>query len=605
MKRGMGMFVGWKERLFILTSKQLVYFEAGRLSALKGSLPLVRLRGLASACSPQRLRPRGVRRALLCPTHNHFDARQRDIKTFDMALPASRYGKRFCMSLSRASPTSPTWVLRTDSEADFIRWRDALHHAIDAARPLLPTPAARSALSPLASSAPNASNSKESSSARSSFFGLTETHPPLHPPAPSDSWSASAGMSSVASSIFNSTGSILQAGASMASLTLGGGLDDKQGNKPVQSKRSQSGRGSFPAVATANSAANSADVHGADDGYIEHNYTLGRVLERGSNGTVLAGVDKRTGEQVAIKVIDMDAGSIEDEGQKEIWLQVQHENMVRLLDYYRTDSKLYFIMELATGKDLFYGVVQHFHSAARPAGFSERDACDLTAQILTALRHLHLRRIVHCDLKPENILCYQHGGTLKLKLADWGFAQVAECMLARVHAHTLPPLFLTLSLLPPPPPLTPSPSLPQTLGFRAGITVGGHIEPGAGDWQLHGAGDAASAAIHREGRHVVGGGHFLHPAVRVSAIRGSVQKERKGTPPQQRARRARLRRHVRKHPAPVRCRWAVGVFSEPILGSGVERGAQAAADHAVSGPSGPSVGRDRPAGPVVSNSSDY
>ena len=62
MKRGIGMFVGWKERLFILTSKQLVYFEAGRLSALKGSLPLVRLRGLASACSPQRLRLRGVRR---------------------------------------------------------------------------------------------------------------------------------------------------------------------------------------------------------------------------------------------------------------------------------------------------------------------------------------------------------------------------------------------------------------------------------------------------------------------------------------------------------------------------------------------------------------
>jgi len=44
--------------------------------------------------------------------------------------------------------------------------------------------------------------------------------------------------------------------------------------------------------------------------------------------------------------------------------------------------------------------------------------------MLTALRHLHLRRIVHCDLKPENILCHEHHGTLKLKLADWGFAQV-------------------------------------------------------------------------------------------------------------------------------------------------------------------------------------
>jgi hypothetical protein len=89
MKRGTGMFVGWKERLFLLTSKQLVYFEAGRLSAIKGSLML------------------------------------RDIKGFDMALPTSKYGKKFCLALARTGP-SPTWVLRTDTESDFIRWRDAL-----------------------------------------------------------------------------------------------------------------------------------------------------------------------------------------------------------------------------------------------------------------------------------------------------------------------------------------------------------------------------------------------------------------------------------------------------------------------------------------------
>jgi serine/threonine protein kinase len=56
--------------------------------------------------------------------------------------------------------------------------------------------------------------------------------------------------------------------------------------------------------------------------------------------------------------------------------------------------------------------------------FIAKDAWQLTWEMLTALRHLHLRRIVHCDLKPENILCHEHHGTLKLKLADWGFAQV-------------------------------------------------------------------------------------------------------------------------------------------------------------------------------------
>ena len=42
-----------------------------------------------------------------------------------------------------------------------------------------------------------------------------------------------------------------------------------------------------------------------------------------------------------------------------------------------------------------------------------------------ALRFLHLRRIVHCDLKPDNILIARDAcGRLRLKLADWGYAQV-------------------------------------------------------------------------------------------------------------------------------------------------------------------------------------
>ena len=40
LKRGTGMFVAWKERLFLLTSKQLLYFEDGRLSSTKGSILL-------------------------------------------------------------------------------------------------------------------------------------------------------------------------------------------------------------------------------------------------------------------------------------------------------------------------------------------------------------------------------------------------------------------------------------------------------------------------------------------------------------------------------------------------------------------------------------
>ncbi len=77
--------------------------------------------------------------------------------------------------------------------------------------------------------------------------------------------------------------------------------------------------------------------------------------------------------------------------------------------------------------------------------------------MLTALRHLHLRRIVHCDLKPENILIHAApDGRPHIKLADWGFAQTLslERPLTRVLG--------TGGLYPPPPSHTsPTPTQPQ------------------------------------------------------------------------------------------------------------------------------------------------
>ena len=75
-------------------------------------------------------------------------------------------------------------------------------------------------------------------------------------------------------------------------------------------------------------------------------------------------------------------------------------------------------MEMANGRDLFYGVVQHY-AGNEPRGYSEADtvkvsrtcastcartrfdpgALQIMSQILSAIRFLHLRKIVHCDLK--------------------------------------------------------------------------------------------------------------------------------------------------------------------------------------------------------------
>ncbi|GMH16821.1 hypothetical protein Nepgr_018662 [Nepenthes gracilis] len=99
--------------------------------------------------------------------------------------------------------------------------------------------------------------------------------------------------------------------------------------------------------------------------------------------------------------------------ERDILTKVVHPFIVQLRYSFQTKSKLYLILDFINGGHLFF----HLY---RQGIFREDQARLYTAEIVSALSHLHKSGIVHRDLKPENILIDTDGHVV---LTDFGLAK--------------------------------------------------------------------------------------------------------------------------------------------------------------------------------------
>ncbi|XP_063592886.1 SNF-related serine/threonine-protein kinase-like isoform X3 [Penaeus indicus] len=157
---------------------------------------------------------------------------------------------------------------------------------------------------------------------------------------------------------------------------------------------------------------------GGYDGKIAGLYDLEETLGRGHYAVVKLARHVFTGEKVAVKVIDKVRL---DEVSRSHLLQevrcmklVQHPNVVRLYEVIDTQTKLYLILELADGGDMYDYIMKH------DRGLEEEAACKYFRQIVHAISYCHKLHVVHRDLKPENVVFFEKLGMVKL--TDFGFS---------------------------------------------------------------------------------------------------------------------------------------------------------------------------------------
>lgn len=151
-------------------------------------------------------------------------------------------------------------------------------------------------------------------------------------------------------------------------------------------------------------------------------FDVGKRLGSGKFGAVYVARERRTGFVFALKILDkrqLIKHRVEHQLRREIEIQshCRHVNILRLYNFFHDEKRVYLMLEMAPGGEL-YSLLQ------QRGTFSEARAAWYFKQMVEAIQYCHTKHIMHRDIKPENILI---GLKDTLKIADFGWA---------VHAPT-------------------------------------------------------------------------------------------------------------------------------------------------------------------------
>ncbi|EEP82387.1 3-phosphoinositide-dependent protein kinase 1 [Uncinocarpus reesii 1704] len=151
-------------------------------------------------------------------------------------------------------------------------------------------------------------------------------------------------------------------------------------------------------------------------------FQFGRTLGEGSYSTVVAGTDRQTLKEYAIKILDK-RHIIKEKKVKYVNIEkdtlnrlTEHPGVVRLYYTFQDENSLYFVLDIALGGELL-------NFLKRIGTFDEECTRFYGAEILDAIDYMHRRGIIHRDLKPENVLL---DSQMHVKITDFGTAKILD-----------------------------------------------------------------------------------------------------------------------------------------------------------------------------------
>lgn len=160
---------------------------------------------------------------------------------------------------------------------------------------------------------------------------------------------------------------------------------------------------------------------------IEGDYAIVREIGRGNFAQIFLAVNIETSCQYAIKAMnkskfEQEKKSIENlVSEIRLLRKVNYTNIINLHSTFEDNDKIYFVLDLIGGDDLFSRLVAI-------GKFDELTVKRIAKSLLGILDHFGTLNIVHRDIKLENILMTSFTNNYEIKLGEFGLAAQIDQM---------------------------------------------------------------------------------------------------------------------------------------------------------------------------------